>query len=163
MQVTRQRRQPSGARRGPSWLVHGRARAVVAGTLAFAVAGTGAAYASTAIFGHNQVGTQYADGLQVSDDQLLQPVGDRLVTELGKFMASSVSPDGRFLAASSTDKNVALQIFDLASYKLVYTVGKTDDVDQKLSDRTVGQGAPAWSPDGKALWLVTIQVLGAAA
>ena len=33
-------------------------------------------------------------------------------------MGSTVSPDGRFLAATSTDKSVALQIFDLSSYKL---------------------------------------------
>ena len=152
MHVTRQRHavhrtrlRPSSARRT--------ARAVVAGTLAVTVAGAGAAYASTGVFGQNKVGTEYPGGLQVSSDQLLKPVGDRLVTELGKFMASSVSPDGRFLAASSTDKNVVLQIFDLASYRLVYTVGKGAAVDQTLSDRSVGQGAPAWSPDGTALWL----------
>ena len=38
-------------------------------------------------------------------------------------MGSTVSPDGRFLAATSTDKSVALQIFDLSSYKLIWTVG----------------------------------------
>ncbi len=92
MHVTRQRRQPSGARPGPSWLTRRRTRAVVAGTLAFAVAGAGAAYASTAVFGQNKVGTQYADGLQVSSNQIIKPVGDRLVTQLGKFMASAVSP-----------------------------------------------------------------------
>jgi len=152
MQVTRQRQALPGARLRP-WLTHRRTRAVVAGTLAFAVAGAGAAYASTATFGQNKVGTEYAGGLQVSSDQIIKPVGDRLVTELGKFMASSVSPDGRFLAASSTDKNVILQVFDLASYKLVYTVGTATGVNQRLTDRSVGQGAPAWSPDSKALWL----------
>jgi YVTN family beta-propeller protein len=118
-----------------------------------AVAGTGAAYASTAIFGQNKVGSEGAAGLQVSSDQIIKPIGDRLVTELGKFMGSAVSPDGRFLAASSADKSVVLQVFDLATYKLIYTVGKAASVNQKLADGTVGQGAPAWSPDSKALWL----------
>ena len=73
------------------------------------------AAASTTGFGHHQVGTQYRDGLQVSADQVIKPLGDRLVTKFGKFMGSTVSPDGRFLAATSTDKSVALQVFDLAT------------------------------------------------
>ena len=96
--------------------IRGRRRAVV-------LAGAGVTYASTAVFGHNQVGTEYANGIQVSDDQIIKPLGDRLVTQFGKFMGSTVSPDGRFLAATSTDKSVALQIFDLSSYKLIWTVG----------------------------------------
>ena len=87
------------------------------------LAGAGLTYASTVGFGHNQVGTQYAGGLQVSDDQVIKPVGDRLLTQSGKFMGSAVSPDGRFLAATSTDKSVVLQIVDLSSYKLIWTVG----------------------------------------
>ena len=42
-----------------------------------------AAYGSTVGFGDNQVGTQYKNGLQVSDDQILNPIGDRLVTQFG--------------------------------------------------------------------------------
>ena len=76
------------------------------GATAGVLAGAGVTYASTEVFGHNQVGTEYANGLQVSDNQILKPLGDRLVTEFGKFMGSTVSPDGRFLAATSTDKSV---------------------------------------------------------
>src|SRR5262249_21285352 len=109
--------------------------------------------ASTEMFGHNQVGTQYADGIQVSDDQIVKPLGDRLLTQFGKFMGSTVSPDGHYLAATSTDKSVVLQIFDLSSYKLIWTVGTASGVNQKLSDGTVGQEGPTSSPDGKVLWL----------
>jgi len=126
---------------------------VAAGTVAVVAAGTGAAYASTDGFGQNQVGSEYANGLQVSSDQILKPLGDRLVTNYGKFMGSTVSPDGRFLAASSADKSVALQIFDLNSYKLIWTVGKAATVNEKLADGTVGQEGPTYSPDGKFLWL----------
>jgi YVTN family beta-propeller protein len=112
-----------------------------------------AAYGSTAGFGDNQVGTQYPDGIQVSDDQIINPIGDRLLTQIGKFMGSTVSPDGHFLAATSADKSVVLQIFDLSSYKLIWTVGTASGVNQTLSDGTVGQEGPTYSPDGKFLWL----------
>jgi YVTN family beta-propeller protein len=126
---------------------------VLAGTAAVLIAGAGTAFGTTDVFGHNQVGTQYPNGIQVSDDQIIKPIGDRLLTQFGKFMGSSVSPDGRFLAATSTDKSVVLQIFDLSSYKLVWTVGTASGVNQRLTDRTVGQAGPTYSPDGKSLWL----------
>src|SRR6185312_6877210 len=151
MHVTRRRRP-----KGPVGLSAPNSRhvkMVVAGTTGLAVAGAGAAYASTVPFGHNQVGTTYRNGEQVSSDQVIQPIGTRLVTPYGKFMGSSVSPDGRFLAATSADKSVALQIFDLSSYKLIWTVGSASFVNQQLTDGTVGQEGPTYSPDGKLLWL----------
>src|SRR5215475_2272875 len=132
-----------------------RSRLVVAGAAAIAIVGTGSglAYASTQVFGNNRVGTEYPNGIQVSDDQIIKPIGDRLLTQFGKFMGSTVSPDGQFLAATSADKSVVLQIFDLSTYKLIWTVGSASAVNQKLSDGTVGQEGPTYSPDGKFLWL----------
>jgi YVTN family beta-propeller protein len=146
-QVTRRRRPATKVRLGH------RPRVAAVGGAAVAVAGAGAAYASTVGFGHNQVGTEYANGIQVSDDQIIKPLGDRLVTQTGKFMGSTVSPSGRFLAATSTDKSVALQIFDLSSYKLVWTVGTAAAANQKFSNGTVGQEGPTFSPDGNYLWV----------
>ena len=131
----------------------GRRRAVAAGAVAIVLAGAGVTYASTDIFGHNQVGTEYADGIQVSDNQIIKPLGERLTTQLGKFMGSTVSPDGRFLAATSTDKSVVLQMFDLQSYKLIWSVGTAATVNQKFSNGTVGQTGPTFSPNGKLLWI----------
>ena len=137
----------------PNWAGR-RLRIVVASTAAILAVGGGmAAYGSTMGFGDNQVGTQYPNGIQVSDDQIINPIGDRLLTQFGKFMGSTVSPDGRFLAATSADKSVVLQIFDLSSYKLIWTVGTASGVNQTLSDGTVGQEGPTYSPDGKFLWL----------
>src|SRR5258708_34701404 len=82
-----------------------------------------------------------------------QPDRSRLLTQFGKFMGSTVSPDGRFLAATSADKSVVLQIFDLSTYKLIWTDGTASGVNQTLSDGTVGQEGPTYSPDGKFLWL----------
>src|SRR5215475_8877818 len=153
MQVTRQRREVSRARLGLPSLAGRRLRIVAAGTAAFLALGGGMAFGTTVLFGDNQVGTQYRNGIQISDNQIIKPIGDRLVTQFGKFMGSTGSPDGRFLAATSADKPVVLQIFDLSSYKLIWTVGSVSGVNQTLSDGTVGQEGPTYSPDGKFLWL----------
>ncbi len=147
-QVTRRRKPASRSRLGAN-----RHRIAAVGGGAVALAGAGATYASTVGFGHNQVGTEYSNGIQVSDDQIIKPLGDRLLTQTGKFMGSTVSPDGRFLAATSTDKSVALQIFDLSSYKLVWTVGTAASVNQRFTNGTVGQEGPTFSPDGNYLWV----------
>jgi YVTN family beta-propeller protein len=155
MHVTRRRRNVTRARNGFLGRPGIRLRIVAAGTAVLALVGAGGAYASTAVFGHNQVGGQYANGIQVSDDQIINPLGDRLLTKFGKFMGSTVSPDGHYLAASSTDKSVALQIFDLSTYKLIWTVGTAAGMNQKppANDNSVGQVGPTYSPDGKFLWL----------
>jgi YVTN family beta-propeller protein len=153
VQVTRRRRRVSRARLGVFGGTGHRRRIVAVGATAVILAGAGVTYASTVGFGHNQVGTEYANGIQVSDDQIIKPIGDRLLTQFGKFMGSTVSPDGRFLAATSADKSVVLQVFDLSSYKLIWTVGSASGVNQKLTDGTVGQEGPTFSPDGKFLWL----------
>ena len=152
LRVTRQRRVSRG-RLGVSGRASYRLRIVALSVTALVLAGAGVTYASTKVFGHNQVGTQYGNGIQVSDDQIIKPLGDRLLTQFGKFMGSTVSPDGRFLAATSADKSVVLQIFDLSSYRLIWTVGSASAVNQKLTDGSVGQVGPTYSPDGKFLWL----------
>ena len=139
----------SGSSAGPGH----RRRIVAAGAVAVVLTGAGVTYAGTEVFGHNQVGTEYANGIQVSDDQIIQPLGDRSLTKFGKFMGSTVSRDGRFLAATSADRSVSLQIFDLSSFKLIWTVGTASGVNMNLTDRTVGQEGPTYSPDGKFLWL----------
>src|SRR5436305_7703782 len=153
LQVARQRRRVSRSRLGIFGGASPRLRFVAVGATAVVLAGAGLSYASTVLFGDNQVGTQYPNGIQVSDDQIIKPLGERLLTQFGKFMGSTVSPDGRFLAPTSADKPVVLQIFDLSSYKLIWTVGSTSWVNQKLADGTVGQEGPTYSPDGKFLWL----------
>jgi YVTN family beta-propeller protein len=152
-QVTRRRRRVSKARLSVSGGTRHRRLLVATGVMAVVLAGAGVTYASTVGFGHNQVGSTYANGIQVSDDQIIKPLGDRLLTQFGKLMGSTVSPDGRFLATTSTDKSVVLQIVDLSSYKLIWTVGSASGVNQKLTNGTVGQEGPTYSPDGRFLWL----------
>ena len=103
-QVTRRRREASRTRLGVLGRAGRRRRIIAAGATAVVLAGAGVTYAATG-FDQNQVGTEYANGIQVSDNQIIKPLGDRLLTQFGKFMGSTVSPDGRFLAATSADKS----------------------------------------------------------
>src|SRR5262245_21937441 len=130
-----------------------RPRVIAVGAVAAVLAGAGVTYASTIGFGENEVGTEYAAGLQVSGNQIIKPLGDRLVTQTGKFMGSTTSPDGRFLATTATDRSVALQIFDLSTYKQIFSAGTATGVNLRLSSTAVGQEGPTYSPDGKFLWL----------
>src|SRR6476660_1200778 len=130
-----------------------RVRVLAAGTAAFALVGGGLADGTTVGFGDHQVGTEYADGLQISSNQVLKPLGQRLMTPYGKFMGSTVSPDGRFLVATSNDRSVSLQVFDLSTYQLVWRAGTASGVNLRLSDNTVGQEGPVFSPDGRFLFM----------
>ncbi len=124
---------------------------LVAGTLA--VPG-GFAYANTVGFNRNLVGRQYNDNsLQISSNQMLKPLGERLSTPYGKFMGSTLSPDGRFLATTANDRGVSLQIFDLSTYQLIWRAGSAAGVNLKLTDNTVGQESPIYSPDGTTFWM----------
>ncbi|MDU1581854.1 bifunctional YncE family protein/alkaline phosphatase family protein [uncultured Cutibacterium sp.] len=124
----------------------------VSAALVLALGTTAAIGAANGTFwGKRHVGSEYEDGLQVSDNQVIKPIGERLVTKHGKFMGSAISPDGKVLAATSADGDQILQVFSLATHKLVSTVGKGGDV--KVKDASVGQGDPTFSPDGRTVAL----------
>ena len=55
------------------------------------LAGAGATYATTVGFGENHVGTEYRNGIQVSDDQVIKPLGDRLIVEVLEEEETTVS------------------------------------------------------------------------
>ncbi len=151
MHVVRQRKRATGLRSG--LLERRRLRLVLAGTSALAVIGSGAAFGTTEMFADHQVGQQYANGLQISSNQVLAPLGDRLSTPYGKFMGTTVSPDGRYLTATANDRSISLQVFDLRTYQLIQRAGSASDADLKLTDNTVGQEGPVYSPDGSHLYV----------
>ncbi len=154
MQVTRRRRRV-GKVRLPGHFSGHRFRYATAGsaTLVLIATGTGVGVASTAQFGTDQVGQVTENGQVVSADQYLKPIGDRLVVDNGKIMASSVSPDGAHFAALTTDGGIALTIVDLKSWKVQQLVGNSATANLRIPGNDVGQEGPAYSPDGKALWL----------
>jgi len=157
MQVTRQRR-----RRDPNALaaLYGRlgrrARLVIAGAAALAIAGTGSgiALASTIGLGTEQADHTYGGGLVLPDDQVIKPIGDRLVINSGKIMTSAVSPDGTHLAALTADGADSLTIVDLKNWTVQQLVGTSSADNLRISDSSAGQQGPAYSPDGSALWVI---------
>ncbi|MDX6428853.1 MAG: hypothetical protein QOE54_1219, partial [Streptosporangiaceae bacterium] len=78
MHVTRQRvaKAPLGLF---GRLTGSRIRLVAAGTAALAIASGGISYASTDMFGTEHVGQTTPNGLVVSSDQYIKPIGTRLV------------------------------------------------------------------------------------
>ncbi|GAA0401510.1 alkaline phosphatase family protein [Microbispora corallina] len=130
-----------------------RTRLLAAATATLVVAGGGIAYASTDVFGTDQVGQTTDKGLVVSADQYIKPIGDRLVINNGKIMSSSVSPDGTHLAASITDGGMALAIVDLKTWTVQQLVGNNAAANLRISGNDVGQEGPTYSPDGSQLWL----------
>jgi len=161
------RPKKNGLRRFSSFASGHRVLAVTAAGCALALLGGGIATASTLALGAQQVGTQYNTGLQISTGQVIQPIGDRVMTPFGKLMGSAVSPDGRYLVGTSADRSVDLQVFDLSTYKPVAAAGTLAAAAfataaanagyanmsyLKISDGTVGQEGPVFSPDGKFLF-----------
>src|SRR5690349_21509171 len=88
LHVARQRRRASRSRLRVFGGASQRLRVVAPGATALILTGARLTYATTRVFGDNQVGTEYAKGIQVSDDQIIRPLGDRLLTQFGKFMGS---------------------------------------------------------------------------
>ncbi|WP_415856490.1 alkaline phosphatase family protein [Sinomonas sp. G460-2] len=140
---------------------------IVAASCTLALLGGGIAAASTLPFGQQQVGAQYDNGEQISSNQTIKPIGDRVMTPFGKIMGSTVSPDGRYLVGTSTDRSVDLQVFDLTTYKPVAAAGTLAATSfaaassnagfmnmayQHVTDGSTGQEGPVFSPDGKFLF-----------
>jgi YVTN family beta-propeller protein len=110
------------------------------------LSGTGIAYASSAIFGTDQVGTTVSQGLVVSDNQIINPYGTRLVIPNGKIMDSVISPDGTHLAATLADGPYDMVIINLSTMTIQQYV---------RFGKGVGQESPTYSPDGTQLWMGT--------
>jgi YVTN family beta-propeller protein len=156
MHVIRQRR-----RRDPNALarLHGRlgrrGRLVIAGAAVLTAVGTGSGlvYGSTIGLGNEQADHTYNNGEVLPDDQVINPLGDRLVINNGKIMSSAVSPDGTHLAALTADGSASLTIVDLNSWKIQQLVGNAATDNPRISDTSVGQAGPTYSPDGSTLWV----------
>ncbi|MFE4173218.1 alkaline phosphatase family protein [Streptomyces sp. NPDC056909] len=126
---------------------------MTAGVTVLAVAAAGTAFAETGSFGTVRVGQTTTNGQLISSDQYLAPYGKRLVVNGGKIMSSTISPDGKHMAASVTDGGMVLNIIDLKNYKVQQVIGSGAGADLKISGSDVGQEGPTYSPDGKQLWL----------
>lgn len=126
---------------------------MTAGVTVLAVAAAGTAFAETDSFGTVKVGQTTTNGQLISSDQYLAPYGKRVVVNDGKIMSSTISPDGKHMAATVTDGGMALNIIDLKHYTVQQIIGSGAGADLKISGGDVGQEGPVYSPDGKQLWM----------
>lgn len=157
MHVTRQRRRDPGIRLGLFGIrASRRTRILAAGTAALTVLGGGIAYASTTGFGTHRVGETTGQGLLLPSDQAISPIGDRLLIDNGKLLSSTLSPDGRYLAAHTNDRGIALTIVDLENYEVLQQAGTSSAADLRIGRNNVGQEGPTYSPDGSTLWMPQI-------
>ncbi|AKJ15322.1 phosphoesterase [Streptomyces incarnatus] len=153
MQITRRRRQVEKEYFDLLGRRVGRRAALLTACITTAALATGTAVASTRQFGTDQVGQVTDKGQVVSGDQYISPYGSRLVINDGKIMSSTVSPDGGHLAAAVADGDAALVVVDLKTGQVKQKVGANAADDLRIKSGSVGQEGPAYSPDGKQLWL----------
>ena len=119
--------------------------ALVGGLGAVAVAATGN--------GNDQVGTSNANGILLATGQRVKPIGSRVLVNNDRILSSSISPNGRYLAALTwNDFTGFLTIIDLQTKSIVQQVGTGSSTDPVIGDGTVAADGPLWSADGSTLW-----------
>ncbi len=134
-------------------------RTVTAALAAVLLGGGIAAAAVTDPFGTTKVGQRHGDAIQLPSNQTVSPIGKRHLTEGGKLLSSTLSPDGRFVASLTAGGGIALTISDLTSGTVVQQAGKSADADVHMDSNSVGQEGPAYSPDGRTLWVPQVNGL----
>jgi YVTN family beta-propeller protein len=131
-------------------------RKTIGGGLAVALLGGFAAIAGasgiTSGFGDAQVGTANADGILLPTNQRIDPIGKRILDTSGRLLSSSISPNGKYLAALSWNEFTGyLTIFNLQTGKIIEQLGDAYP-NPGIGDGTVAADGPLWSANGRSLW-----------
>jgi YVTN family beta-propeller protein len=127
----------------------------------FAVVG-GAAAALVAFnpFGTEQVAGTYANGVLLPTNQWVSPLGTRLFTDNARIITSSLSPDGKTLAALTWQQYaVTLTLVNLTDGTSTAIPIEDGTYPNNDDDTTVSPDGPLWSPDGNTIWVPQTQYL----
>ena len=128
-------------------------RRATVSTLAVALIGAGSVAAIAATSGGPTVGSNNGHGILLPTNQRITPLGKRLLVNNGRILSSSISPDGKYLAALTWNTFTGfLTIIDLEKNKIVQQVGTGLGSDATIGDGTVAADGPLWSRDGTSLW-----------
>jgi YVTN family beta-propeller protein len=128
----------------------------IAAALASCVAVVGVA--SAAVSGFNpfrdhKVSHTYAQGILLPTNQWISPLGTRILDDKARLVSSTISPNGRYLAALGWNEfSGFLTIIDLQADKIVSQTG-LDTGTGSAEDFSVGPDGPLFSPDGTTLWV----------
>jgi YVTN family beta-propeller protein len=134
-----------------------RGRVAIAAALTTCVAVVGVASAAIGRFfdpfGNQQVSQTYANGVLLPTDQWISPLGTRILDNTERLVSSTISPDGRYLAALGwNDFSGYLTIFDLQTGKMVSQTGLATGTGT-AQDYSVAADGPLFSSDGKTIWV----------
>ena len=136
-----------------------RRRVVALSLLAFAllvvVAGASAALTGIDPFGSDEVGQIVNGAILLPTNQWISPIGDRIEDEHARIQSSTLSPDGRYMAALTWHEFTGyLTIIDLKTGQIVQEEGGefpdgTLDPEAGEPGEEVAADGPFYSPDGK--------------
>ncbi|HTW12606.1 MAG TPA: bifunctional YncE family protein/alkaline phosphatase family protein, partial [Solirubrobacteraceae bacterium] len=133
-------------------------------TACFAVVGVATAgvfWWSFNPFADQQVGQSYANGVLLPTNQWISPLGTRLFTDDARIITSSISPNGKYLAALTwNDYDTTLTIVNLSTGSSTATpISNGSELPAGAVDRyanedtTVSPDGPLWSADGSTIWV----------
>jgi YVTN family beta-propeller protein len=124
-------------------------------------------------FGSAEVGQVVNGAILLPTNQWISPIGQRIEDQKGRLQSSTISPDGRYMAALTWHEfDGYLSIIDLKTGQIVQEEGNhfgnvldppkdngTSEEDEKKHAQEEELGAevaadgPFYSPDGKTLWV----------
>jgi YVTN family beta-propeller protein len=140
-----------------------RRRVVTLSLLAIAllvvVGGASAALTGFDPFGSNEVGQIVNGAILLPTNQWISPIGDRIEDEHARIESSTLSPDGRYMAALTWHEFTGyLTIIDLKTGQIVQEEGGeypngTLDPEAGEPGEEVAADGPFYSPDGKTLYV----------
>ena len=127
--------------------------ATVAVALLAAVGAGIAAVANVGPFGNSEVGQTTAQGTLLPSNQWVTPLGTRILDNSARLVSSSISPDGKYLAALGwNDFSGYLTIVNLQTQKIVQQQALATGPSGN-QDYSVAADGPLWSADGSTLWV----------
>ena len=134
-----------------------RGRVAIVAALTSCVAVVGVASAAVGgfnPFGHQKVdGQPTANGILLPTNQWITPLGTRILDNTERLVSSTISPDGRYLAALGWNEfSGYLTIFDLQTGKMVSQTGLATGTGS-AQDYSVAADGPLFSPDGSTIWV----------
>jgi YVTN family beta-propeller protein len=112
-------------------------------------------------FSNDQVGQMYANGVLLPTNQWVSPLGTRFFSDDARIITSSISPDGKYLAALTwKDYDTTLTLLNLETgTSQAYPLYNGFELPSSAPDRyanedgTVSTDGPLWSADGSTVWV----------
>ena len=132
----------------------GRVLGLVMGLLCVVAVGVATAAVGFDVFGTSQVGQTVNGATLLPSNQWVSPLGRRTLITNGRLVSSTLSPDGKTLAALSwNDFTGFVTLIDVHTGKVLQQIGTGGPGDPSLGDATVAADGPYYSPDGTTLWM----------